>query len=412
MTTERGIAMPMALMVTMLLTALIAAFAVLATSERQIASNHSASAQARALAESGVERVLWALSTGETSPSAPGAIVLNASYDLPSPLPPPYDGSTEVAQGAGSFKVTVAPGAQINEKVVSAVGFVPNATNPKAIRKIQAVATRIKWIDPLCGLCAGGENPPGTSIDVEVGGSATVNASTSAQRNGGQTVAAGAFCAGVTPTAAVSSTGTVNTNGTPNLDAPPGGVDTQNGASFPGTMILTNSDMETLRAMARALGPTHYYRGSQNWTSPPPNGIVFVDTVSGDPLTDASPPSDVPKVRIHGNWSHGWSGWLVVAGSIDLSGDLTMSGLIYAQNDVTLHGTGNGSYTGAIISTNRVNTTTSNIHSPHIGNGPISYDCPAVRSGGGQLSQQWFIKPGTYRELSGSSGPVAGQKIP
>ena len=66
-TNERGIAMPMALMVMVILTALMAAFAVLATSEPQIASNQVASAQARAVAESAVGRVLWALTQGEAS---------------------------------------------------------------------------------------------------------------------------------------------------------------------------------------------------------------------------------------------------------------------------------------------------------------------------------------------------------
>ena len=83
---ERGIAMPMALIVLMILTALMAAFAVLATSEPQIAANQEASAQARALAESGVSRVLWALNAGQQSPPpASGALVLDASYHLPAP---------------------------------------------------------------------------------------------------------------------------------------------------------------------------------------------------------------------------------------------------------------------------------------------------------------------------------------
>ena len=79
---ERGIALPMALIVMAILTALMAAFAVLATSEPQIASNQVASAQARALAESGVERVLWALTTGEASPTTAGVITLDANYNL------------------------------------------------------------------------------------------------------------------------------------------------------------------------------------------------------------------------------------------------------------------------------------------------------------------------------------------
>src|SRR5437016_12779466 len=81
-----------------------------------------------------------------------------------------------------------------------------------------------------------------------------------------------------------------------------------------------------------------------------------------------------------------------------------MSGLIYAQNDVTLHGSGSGGFTGAVISTNRVDTSSTNVGDEEdVGNAPISYDCPAVRNGGGTLSQNWFVMPGTYRETSGRS---------
>src|SRR3989442_7038847 len=94
---ERGIALAMAMIVMEILTSLMIAFAVLATSESQSASSQMASAQARALDESGVERALWAMTTGESSPGASGVLVLDAIYSLPSPVPSPYDGSTFVA---------------------------------------------------------------------------------------------------------------------------------------------------------------------------------------------------------------------------------------------------------------------------------------------------------------------------
>ncbi len=394
---EQGIAMPMALIVMVILTALMAAFAVLATSEPQIASNQMASAQARALAESGFERALWALTKGETTPGASGVILLDASENLPSPMTSPYNGTYVSVSSVGGFQVTVSEKSPVvsNEKVVTSVGYVPNSTNPIAIKKITAVVTRIKWINPVCGLCAGGEQPAGTSTQVQVGGSAAVNATTSAQ---GKT-AAGALCSGVAPTSAVGSSGTVSTNGNPSLSAPVGGTATQNGASFPSAMLLTDSDMATLKAMAKSKGT--YYQGSQDWTTPPPNGLVFVDTTDGSVLTNTSDVSKMPTVSIHGNWGAGWSGWLIVAGSIDISGNVTMSGLVYAQNDVTMHGSGGGSFSGAVISTNRRDTASTTLDSEDIGNAPISYNCPAVRDGGGQLSQNWFLKPGTYREVSG-----------
>ena len=123
--------------------------------------------------------------------------------------------------------------------------------------------------------------------------------------------------------------------------------------------------MAALKALAKAKGT--YYKpsspgGTITWTSPPPDGIIYVDTYSGNPLTSSSPSSDLITVDIHGNWgSAGWSGWLVVAGSISISGHVTMNGLIYAQNDVSLNGTGGGGITGAVISTNRKDSTASTI---------------------------------------------------
>src|SRR2546430_15225055 len=105
---ESGIALPMALIVLGLLTTLTLAFLAITVSEPSIAMNQMMNAQARAIAESGLERAIWALSKGETAPATTGAL----ADPLPSPVPAPYDGSPDVALGAGGLigTVSAAPG--------------------------------------------------------------------------------------------------------------------------------------------------------------------------------------------------------------------------------------------------------------------------------------------------------------
>src|SRR5207247_1902615 len=235
---ESGIALPMALIVLGLLTTLTLAFLAITVSEPSIAMNQMMNAQARAIAESGLERAIWALSKGETAPGTTGAL----ADPLPSPVPAAY------------------------------------------------------------------------------------------------------------------ASGSIGTNGHPDLTAPPGGVAiaaNQPASSF-APFLFTDSDMAILKSLAKANGT--YYQGDQHWTSPQPNGVIFVDTPSGNPFTNNSPDSDIIGVDIHGNWRSGWSGWLVVAGSIQISGNMNLTGLIYAQNDVTLHGAGAGRISGAVISTTRLDS--------------------------------------------------------
>src|SRR5262249_56768707 len=108
---ESGIALPITLILMALITSLTVAFLAFTSAEPVIASNQMANAQARAIAESGIERALWALSGGEAVPSPAGAL----ADPLPAPVPAPYDGSTYMTVGGGEFKVTVAHGAFPNE---------------------------------------------------------------------------------------------------------------------------------------------------------------------------------------------------------------------------------------------------------------------------------------------------------
>jgi hypothetical protein len=391
---ERGMALPMTMIVLTLITTLALAFLALAATEPIIANNHMASAQARAMAESGIERALWALSTG----AVPDPL-LNAVADGP------YDGASAnfIAMNAkGGFTVRIENGPAVNERTIIAVGYVPttttagyvpNATNFAARREIRLTATRFRKLDPPCAICAGGEQPSGAYTDIRIGGSAQVRAS---EATGAQ------FCGDAPlPQAAAISQGSVSMNGTPDLAAPPGGQSSiENGGSALSGMIFSNDEMAMLRDMAKATGT--YLKGEQSYTfsEPPPNGIIFIDTPSGNPFSQNSPSSDIVNVDIHGNWSQGWSGWLIVAGSVQVSGNVAMTGLLYAQNDVILRGTGNSGFTGAVISTNRMDTLSSRVaDGEDIGNAPITYSCPAVRDGGGTITQRWFTKPGTFREV-------------
>ena len=393
---ERGMALPMTMIVLTLITTLALAFLALAATEPVIANNHMQSSQARAMAESGIERALFALSSGAIPDPLPDPTPLASAAA-------PYDGQTYFPLNAtGGFTVLVtngAVGAPATERIVTAVGYLPTdpagpnpTVNPIARRAIRVTATHFKKLDPPCAICAGGEQPPFATTDIRIGGSAHVSASTS---DGAR------FCGDAPlPQAAVMSQGSVTQNGSPTLAAPPGGYGDVQNADQSTFVILSDSEMAMLRDMAKAQGT--YLQGSQSFNSPPPNGLVFIDTPSGNPFTNNSPSSDIIDVDIHGNWGdQGWSGWLIVAGSVRMSGNIKMTGMLYAQNDVILHGTGTSGFTGSVISTNRMDTTSSRVNDVEdIGNAPITYDCPAVRDGGGTISQKWFVRPGTFREIS------------
>src|SRR3989475_7886324 len=223
--------------------------------------------------------------------------------------------------GAGGFIVTVADGAGGNGGVATWIGYVPNTTNPIAIKKIQTVVSKVRFLDPPCATCAGGENPPGTASQIQIGGSASINGSSA---SGAQ------YCAGVTPTAAAYASGSIGMNGHPDLTAPPGGVAiaaNQPASSF-APFLFTDSDMAILKSLAKANGT--YYQGDQHWTSPQPNGVIFVDTPSGNPFTNNSPDSDIIGVDIQGNWRSGWRGWLGVAGSVHNSGHMNPARIIHS----------------------------------------------------------------------------------
>src|SRR5438128_10349774 len=110
-----GIAMPLTLIALVILSALMIAFAVLAQSEPVIAANQYRGAVARALAESAVERAVWALTAGSgvsggIGPPSNGVVA-----------GPPYDGGTYITSAAGGLTLKVT-GVSMGLAKIEAVG--------------------------------------------------------------------------------------------------------------------------------------------------------------------------------------------------------------------------------------------------------------------------------------------------
>ena len=94
-------ALVMAMLALLILSVLVVAFSLLASTEPTIASNQLRVAQARALAEAGVERVVWALTQGKSDSTISGSL----ASPLPTTVPAPYDGSllVSVTSGGGTI---------------------------------------------------------------------------------------------------------------------------------------------------------------------------------------------------------------------------------------------------------------------------------------------------------------------
>jgi hypothetical protein len=151
------------------------------------------------------------------------------------------------------------------------------------------------------------------------------------------------------------------------------------------------------------------YTGSTTFSSSNnvKNGIVFVDTVSGTDIPtnpSAQNPSDFASLDIHGNpfLSGDFSGWIIVNGSLSISGNMAIKGLVYAVNDLTYNGTGTGEIRGLAISQNIRDTTATSISSDDsttTGNSRIKFNCANLNPPPG-APVGFALVPGTYRELS------------
>jgi hypothetical protein len=390
---QRGVALPMALLGLLLLSALIVAFAMLSASEPVLANNQLQVAQARAMAESGVERAIWALNQGLSNPGDTNAI--------PNPLvtpTAPYDGSTAIpvlinGVQAGVFTVSVSNGANSYERNIVATGWVPTNTGPgpKAKQKIQVTVSQMRFLNPPAALTV--------RAGIDASGAALIDSrsdTTCGARLG--TYSQGAISVGVSARI-YGSDGNDVANENSDL--------TQNAAdsTFP-PYTYSNNELRALKALARA--NSTYYQGATSFNSSNqmPNGIIYVDTVTGNNIDangpNTTPLSDFASVQIQANApadaSGIFSGVLVVAGSLSISGDFRMQGFIYVQNRFTFTGTGAAQILGSVLSQNIRDPLATLIDGDSAG---IVWNCNYARTGGGQLPQTFTIQSGTYKEVSG-----------
>jgi hypothetical protein len=407
---QRGVALPMALLALLILSTLVISFALLATSEPLIATNQKLVAQARAVTESGVERAIWALNLGFSNPADTNGI----PYPLVGTAPPPYDGTAPIpilvnGTQIGVAFVTVTQGANLNERNVVAVGWAPTnaGSGSKAHQKIQTTVSRFIFSG----------NPPPASLTVQ--GQINITGNTNIDSRPDQSCGPkdGTWSVGST---AVGGSGDVygaDGNNTRNQSAVSGITDVKQDVptSAFAPFILKNQDLNSLKAMAKAAGTYYSGAGVQSLTfnsgNNLPNGIIFIDTVSGQNIdangpnsTDAS--TQFASVSIHGNApadpSGIFRGMIIVAGSLQISGSFQGRGLVYAVNDLVYTGTGTGLIEGAVMSQNIRDVSSTTIDTNTGGNSSIIYNCGYATNPGGQMPQGFTVQPGTYKEVSGS----------
>jgi hypothetical protein len=413
----------------MLLSGLMIAFAVLARTEPLIANNHLRVAQARALADSAIERAIWALN----------ATAANGGIDAPEAgisAAAPYDGRPLLRIGpAGGFTVRVT-GVSPTEVIVDATGWYPTndatKTLSRARRHLTAAVFKLTptWARLPCALCVRG--PLDVAGRVEIDGRPSADPGNDAC--GPKLGAATYRHPGASPDPGRAATtiqspariwGAADGNGTANE---PGDYAQDLEPSLFEGGVLSDADLDLLRALARSNG-TYYGPGFADggqtydpgavWTGSITfsatrkvrSGLVFVDTAGGQEipgLPSAQTPADFADVRLEGAfWSDtgpaqgvaGFQGWIVVNGKLTVSGDVKVKGLLYAVDDVTFRtGPGISTIEGQIVAANiRPLDSTTIVDAG--GTSRITFDCNAVRAAPG-LATTWTLKRGTYAEVT------------
>jgi len=389
---QRGVALPMALLTMLILSALIIAFSMMAASEPVLANNQLQVAQARAVAESGMERAIWALNNQANVNGIPNPLVTPAA---------PYDGTTAIPvtiNGAqvGVFTISVTNGATANERNIVATGWTPTntGTGPKVKQKIQVTVFQVRFLDPPSALTVRGE--------INVGGNALIDSrSDTSCGNKVGTMSKGS-------TATSGSAAVYGADGD-NLKNQSGDIIQNVADATFNAYTYSNAELDTLKALAKQNGT--YYQGTVSFSSSNrmPNGIIYVDTVSGQNIdkngANTTPTSDFASVDIHGNApldaSGIFSGMLIVAGTLSISGSFQMHGTVYVLNDFTYQGTGTGQIVGAVITQNVRDVSATTIDADAGGNSTVLWNCNYAKTGGGQLPQTFTIETGTYKEISG-----------
>jgi hypothetical protein len=367
------------------LSAVLLGLSLLTGQEPLIANNHVMIVQAQALAEAGLERALWALST----PESPDGIPWSAKAAAP------YDGSgfirvaTQLGVVLGGFRLTVS-GEGDRQREVLAVGLVPGDVGPlgRARQDISATLIRLRFPAPPAGLTVRG--------DLTIGDGVTVDA----RADGGCGARAGTWSTGVTTVGAGAQI--QGRNGDTAIPNEPTDVHQQQPAGAFDNLAFSAAELQALKAVARVRGT--YYQGAVTFDASRriPDGVIFVDTISGRPITDATPDADLAAVSI-GDGAVGaggsFRGWIIVNGSLSVAGGVTLQGLTYVAD--RLSQTGAARLVGTAMAGHVRSTAPSLVDARPPGEAALVWSCEAGRTGGGRIPQRWMVKPGSYREAAG-----------
>lgn len=382
---QRGAILLLAMLSLLVLSVVLIGLSMLTGREPLIAGNHVMIVQAQALAEAGLERALWALSNPDSSGGLPWS----------APAAAPYDGSefiavtTGLGAALGGFRLTIS-GAGDRQRQVVAVGLVPGDSGPlgRARQDISATVIRLRFPSPPAGIAVRG--------DLEIGDGVTVDASADGScgnRAGTWSVGATSIGAGTQVQGRNGDTGVPN-EATDIQQQQPGGAFDE--------LAFSAAELQTLKALARVRGT--YYRGVVTFDAARriPDGLIFVDTVSGQPVSDTTPDGDLAAVTIdEGATGPGGSfrGWVIVNGSLSVAGSVTLHGFAYAAD--RLSQTGATRLVGAAMAGHVRSAAPSLVNARPAGGAALAWSCEAGRTGGGKIPQRWMVKPGSYREAAG-----------
>jgi hypothetical protein len=415
----------MAMMTLVLLTTLMLAFSVLSQSEPVIASNQLRVSQSRALAESGMEHAIWALSAGNV---LPGEVVPDGALANPlpsSPAPAPFNLGVFTSIGStGGYRVQVTAPNPLDprdlRRDILSIGWTPTEDvvadgQTKAHRRIAVTVQALPDLALLapCALCVRG--------DLQVTGNSLVDARADPSHCGGPQKY-GAYTGGsLEQTGSSSIKGQAGTDPNGNVE----GVDyvqNQNEETFDG-LTFNDQDLNTLKKLAKENG-TYFGPGFSGLTSSSgtaetgtwtgsvafssfnkvKSGVVFIDTATGQNITPSTPEAEFASATISGNpfMDPAFTGMIVVNGSMHISGNMRINGLVYAADDLTYFGTGTGEISGLVISQNVRNTSATaiaDVDATTTGNSRIKFNCAHAR-GAGQAPRTFALVPGTYREMA------------
>jgi hypothetical protein len=198
-------------------------------------------------------------------------------------------------------------------------GLVPGDWRPlwRARHDISATAMRLRFTSPPAGITIRGDLQIGSGVVVDAGGDGPCRSQAGTSSSGTTTLGAGSQVRA----------------GDGGSTIPSGDADVQQGQRVEVFDELTfgASELSALKALARARGT--YYQGHVSFDAkrPIPDGLIYVDTVSGRPVTDATPDADLAVVSLGKGASADpggiLRGWIIVNGSLSIGGEVVLEGL-------------------------------------------------------------------------------------